>query len=107
MSIDRTQLSRFLSLILRHKPDAIGLDLDSQGWADIEQMIDKAHAAGTKFDRNELLHVVETSDKKRFSGLGRPATHSGSPRAFSVGRTWVVVQSASARAVSRDRDAVC
>ena len=67
MSIDRTQLSKFLSLILRHKPDAIGLELDSQGWANIEQLIDKAHAAGTKFDRTELLHVVETSDKKRFS----------------------------------------
>ena len=67
MSIDRTQLSKFLSLVLRHKPDAIGLELDSQGWADIEQLIDKAHAAGTKFDRAELLHVVETSDKKRFS----------------------------------------
>jgi putative RNA 2'-phosphotransferase len=67
MSIDRTQLSKFLSLILRHKPDAIGLELDSHGWANIEQLIDKAHAAGTKFDRTELLHVVETSDKKRFS----------------------------------------
>ena len=56
-----------MSLILRHKPDVIGLELDSQGWANIEQLIDKAHAAGTKFDRTELLHVVETSDKKRFS----------------------------------------
>ena len=67
MSIDRTQLSKFLSLVLRHKPDAIGLVLDSQGWASIEALIDKANAAGTKFDRTELLHVVETSDKKRFS----------------------------------------
>ena len=67
MSIDRTQLSKFLSLVLRHKPDAIGLELDSQGWADIEQLIDKANVAGTNFGRTELLHVVETSDKKRFS----------------------------------------
>ena len=67
MSIDRTQLSKFLSLVLRHKPDAIGLELDSQGWADIEQLIDKANVAGTRFGRTELLHVVETSDKKRFS----------------------------------------
>jgi putative RNA 2'-phosphotransferase len=67
MSIDQTQLSKFLSLVLRHEPDAIGLELDSQGWASIDQLIDRAHAAGTKFDRTELLHVVETSDKKRFS----------------------------------------
>jgi putative RNA 2'-phosphotransferase len=58
MSIDQTQLSKFLSLVLRHKPDAIGLELDSQGWADIEQLIDKANVAGTKFGRTELLHVV-------------------------------------------------
>lgn len=67
MSIDQTQLSKFLSLVLRHKPDAIGLALDSQGWANIGELIDKANASGTKFDRAELLHVVETSDKKRFS----------------------------------------
>jgi putative RNA 2'-phosphotransferase len=67
MTIDQTQLSKFLSLVLRHKPDAIGLALDSQGWANIEELIDKANAAGTKFDRTELVHVVATSDKKRFS----------------------------------------
>ena len=67
MSIDRMQLSKFMSLVLRHKPDAIGLALDSQGWANIEELIDKANVAGTKFGRAELLHVVETSDKKRFS----------------------------------------
>jgi len=67
MSIDRTQISKFMSFVLRHKPDAIGLALDSQGWASIEELIDKANVAGTKFDRAELLHVVETSDKMRFS----------------------------------------
>jgi putative RNA 2'-phosphotransferase len=67
MSIDDVQLSKFLSLVLRHKPDAIGLALDSQGWAGIDELIEKANAAGTKFDRGALMRVVETSDKKRFS----------------------------------------
>lgn len=60
-------LSKFLSLVLRHKPDAIGLTLDSQGWASIDELIAKSDAAGNWFSRQDLLHVVRTSDKKRFS----------------------------------------
>jgi putative RNA 2'-phosphotransferase len=56
--------SKFLSYILRHKPDAIGLDLDPEGWADIEELIEKADIPITR----DLVHeVVATSDKKRFA----------------------------------------
>jgi len=65
--VDPVHLSKFLSSVLRHKPDAIGLTLDSQGWASIDELIDKASAGGTHFDREDLVHVVETSEKKRFS----------------------------------------
>jgi len=67
MSADSAQLGKFLSFVLRHKPDAIGLVLDAQGWAGIDDLIAKGNAAGTRFDRDELLHVVASSDKKRFS----------------------------------------
>ncbi len=67
MSIDQTQLSKFLSFVLRHKPDAIGLTLSADGWVNIDELIEKAAAAGTRFERDDLLHVVVTSDKKRFS----------------------------------------
>ena len=67
MAVDPVQLSKFLSFVLRHKPDAIGLALDPQGWASIDELVDKGNAAGTLFGREDLLHVVETSDKKRFS----------------------------------------
>ncbi|MGX1322942.1 putative RNA 2'-phosphotransferase [Bradyrhizobium sp. USDA 377] len=67
MPINDTQLSKFLSLVLRHQPDAIGLVLDSQGWAGIDDLVAKANAAGTKFGRDDLLRVVAESDKKRFS----------------------------------------
>jgi putative RNA 2'-phosphotransferase len=67
MPTDHIQLSKFLSFVLRHKPEAIGLALDPQGWASIDELIEKGNAAGTRFDREDLLHVVETSDKKRFS----------------------------------------
>jgi putative RNA 2'-phosphotransferase len=67
MSADPVQLSKFLSFVLRHKPDAIGLTLDPQGWASIDELIERGNAAGTQFDHDDLQQVVETSDKKRFS----------------------------------------
>jgi putative RNA 2'-phosphotransferase len=67
MPVDPIQLSKFLSFVLRHRPDAIGLALDPQGWVSIDELIQKSNAARTPFSRDDLLHVVETSDKRRFS----------------------------------------
>ena len=67
MPINDTQLSKFLSFILRHQPETIGLVLDSHGWASIDDLIAKGNAAGTRFGRDDLLRVVAGSDKKRFS----------------------------------------
>ena len=67
MRSNSAQLSRFLSFVLRHKPGAIGLTLDPQGWASIDELIARSDAVGTRFSRENLLHVVATSDKKRFS----------------------------------------
>ena len=67
MSADIVHLSKFLSFVLRHKPDAIGLTLDPQGWVSIDELVEKGNAAGTRLGREDLLHVVATSDKKRFS----------------------------------------
>eukprot|EP01042_Synura_sphagnicola_P035383 gene35383-45321_t len=43
------------------------MTLDPQGWTSIDELIAKSKAAGTRFSRDDLMHVVETSDKKRFS----------------------------------------
>jgi putative RNA 2'-phosphotransferase len=67
MSKETEQLSKFLSFVLRHQPDSIGLSLDPQGWAGIAELIAKAGAAGTIFSQDDLQRVVATSDKKRFS----------------------------------------
>lgn len=67
MNKDTTKLSKFLSFVLRHKPETIGLKLDSNGWITIQELLTRSNATGTKFDLEELLHVVESSDKKRFS----------------------------------------
>ena len=56
-------LSKFLSLVLRHKPDAIGLALDAQGWASVDELLDKSQAAGKRFTRDDLVNVVETNDR--------------------------------------------
>jgi len=67
MSIKFETISKFLSFVLRHKPEAIGLMLDSEGWAAIDQLIRLANGHGTKLTRELLLEIVATSDKKRFA----------------------------------------
>ena len=59
--------SKFLSFVLRHKPEAIGIVLDREGWADIDKLILCAQKAGKRLTRALLDTVVATSDKKRFS----------------------------------------
>lgn len=62
-----SKLSKFLSLILRHQPEVVGIVLDPQGWVAIDHLIEACAKAGTRFTRDELLQVVESDDKKRFT----------------------------------------
>ena len=64
---ENPKLSKFLSFVLRHRPDAIGLALDEQGWAPIDDLILKSNAAGHSFSRDDMIQVVETSEKRRFT----------------------------------------
>ena len=32
-------ISRYISLILRHKPEVIGITIDEHGWANVEELI--------------------------------------------------------------------
>lgn len=59
--------SKFLSHILRHKPDTIGLSLDDRGWVSIQRFIDAANANGHNISRALLEEVVFTNDKQRFA----------------------------------------
>ena len=36
---DLTKISKYISLILRHKPDVIGIQLDTNGWANVEELL--------------------------------------------------------------------
>lgn len=58
--------SKFLSLILRHRPDLIGLQLDAAGWADIEELI-RLSQAHRPLTRESIEAVVAGSDKQRFA----------------------------------------
>jgi len=62
-------VSKFLSLVLRHSPETIGLNLDENGWADVEELIIKCNKKGSQNEMTaELLdYVVENNDKKRFA----------------------------------------
>ena len=60
------ELSKFLSLILRHKPETIGIKLDEHGWADVQELIagiGKTH----KLDMEMLEKIVVDDEKQRYS----------------------------------------
>jgi len=67
--VDRrlVSLSKFLSRVLRHHPEAIGLSLDSQGWADVEHLLAQARRHGVALTPELLQEVVEHNDKRRFA----------------------------------------
>ena len=62
-----THISKFLSLVLRHQPETIGIQLDSNGWADVNELIEKSNTNGITIDKETLHHIVETNSKKRFA----------------------------------------
>jgi putative RNA 2'-phosphotransferase len=62
-----TKISKFLSYVLRHRPDEIGLVLDSAGWIAIDRLLAACAAHGTEVSRADLEYVVEHNDKRRFA----------------------------------------
>ncbi|WP_114937137.1 RNA 2'-phosphotransferase [Mucilaginibacter endophyticus] len=64
---ETTSLSKFLSLVLRHQPETIGINLDEQGWVAVDELLQKAQAHGKNITPEVLNHIVETNAKKRFA----------------------------------------
>lgn len=60
-------ISKFLSLVLRHSPEKIGLQLDVEGWADVDELIGKANRAQRTLNRTILEEIVYNNDKQRFA----------------------------------------
>lgn len=62
------ETSKFISLILRHKPEAIGISLDEHGWAEVPALIDGINASGGHhLDMAMLEEIVRTDEKQRYS----------------------------------------
>lgn len=60
------KVSKFLSFILRHKPQEIGIVLDSEGWVDIDTLIAKSREHDRYIDRETIELTVKSCDKQRF-----------------------------------------
>ena len=63
------RLSKFISMILRHKPQVIGITLDEHGWADVDELIKGINETGeeVEFSKDTLETIVKTDKKQRYS----------------------------------------
>ena len=63
---DLTRISKYISLILRHKPEVIGIQLDAHGWADVNALL---AGIGKKYpiNRDILDEIVGRDEKQRYS----------------------------------------
>lgn len=62
---DSKKVSKFLSYVLRHRPESISLKLDQEGWALIDEVI-KNSSSDMFLTKTLIVDVVRTSDKQRF-----------------------------------------
>lgn len=60
-------LGKFISLILRHKPEVIGISIDKNGWANVEELLKGINKSGRKIDFDTLERIVNTNNKHRYS----------------------------------------
>ncbi|MFN8001479.1 MAG: RNA 2'-phosphotransferase [Acidobacteriota bacterium] len=67
MTRREVKISKFLSLVLRHQPETVGLKLNDAGWVSVADLLAAADRQDLKFSRAELQQVVANNDKQRFS----------------------------------------
>ena len=56
-----------MSLILRHKPEVIGITLDEHGWASVNDLICGIEKNNPGFNMDILKQIVRTDSKQRYS----------------------------------------
>ena len=64
---EAVRTSKFLSLILRHEPERVGLKLGDAGWVGVDELLKAVNSHGVSLTLDELKHIVAMSDKKRFA----------------------------------------
>ena len=60
-------ISKLLSLVLRHQPERFGVQLDREGWVDVDVLLAALAQAGKTVSKDDLEAVVATNDKQRFA----------------------------------------
>lgn len=83
MKKQHIKTSKFLSYVLRHKPEEIGLSLDPEGWARVDDLTACAARHGKILDRDLIEKVVVNNDKRRFS-LDRESVHIRANQGHSI-----------------------
>ena len=63
---DLTRISKYMSLILRHKPQVIGIQLDAHGWADVNALL-AGISRKYPINRDILEEIVRSDEKQRYS----------------------------------------
>lgn len=61
------KLGRFLSLVLRHNPDAAGISLDEHGWADVQELLNGVRRSGRQINLETLERIVRENNQPRYS----------------------------------------
>ena len=64
---DLIKISCYISMLLRHKPQAAGISLDEHGWADVNELIKGVSETKAPLTIEELEYIVDTDDKGRYS----------------------------------------
>lgn len=62
----KKSIGKFISLILRHEPQKIGLELDNAGWASVDDLLAGLAGKDKGISFAQLEEIVETNDKKRY-----------------------------------------
>ena len=116
--------SKFISLILRHKPETIGISVDEHGWAVVDDLISGINENSRhRINREILEEIVRTDEKQRYSfdeehrliranqGCGRPVDDPAKPehrpsreaRPFNSGRCGIRGKDPSGYSLARNR----
>ena len=60
------KISRFLSLVLRHKPQAANVRLNN-GWCNVETLISNMNKMDYDISIEDIVRIVKEDDKQRYS----------------------------------------
>lgn len=61
-----TKVSKYLSFILCHHPESIGLKPDAQRWVRVAELVAAANESGKSVTSEQIHEVIAQSEQKRF-----------------------------------------